>query len=377
MRIIISSSRANLYTISGDVNALLKNRRAKMLLRSSLPYSEVDGCLEIESEESIERIAHLLKLSAKYIDAEVVYDDNVSVEMQNFKNEELKFEQFSRDAINIKNNVNISANLRDFTSVLETSMLNRRLYPLQLLASYHLAFSQNGCNFSVPGAGKTSIVYGAYAYLKHQTLNPLKTVDKILIIGPLSAFAPWELEYKECFGVDPDVKRINGSLNVEQKKQYFYGNTSEITLVSYASVATIKSAIQYFLKNNRVMVVLDEAHKIKNTKGGITASSIMDIASDCSSRVVLTGTPAPNGFEDLYNLFHFIWPNRDVIKYSPSQLREMSKASTDSRIERMMDNIDPFFIRIKKQDLGIPPAIEMPPVIVPMSEGQRRLYDFI
>lgn len=377
MRIIISSSRANLYTISGDVNALLKNRRAKMLLRSSLPYSEVDGYLEIESEESIERIAHLLKLSAKYIDAEVVYDDNVSVEMQNFKNEELKFEQFSRDAINIKNNVNISANLRDFTSVLETSMLNRRLYPLQLLASYHLAFSQNGCNFSVPGAGKTSIVYGAYAYLKHQTLNPLKTVDKILIIGPLSAFAPWELEYKECFGVDPDVKRINGSLNVEQKKQYFYGNTSEITLVSYASVATIKSAIQYFLKNNRVMVVLDEAHKIKNTKGGITASSIMDIASDCSSRVVLTGTPAPNGFEDLYNLFHFIWPNRDVIKYSPSQLREMSKASTDSRIERMMDNIDPFFIRIKKQDLGIPPAIEMPPVIVPMSEGQRRLYDFI
>ena len=126
MRIIISSSRANLYTISGDVNALLKNRRAKMLLRSSLPYSEVDGYLEIESEESIERIAHLLKLSAKYIDAEVVYDDNVSVEMQNFKNEELKFEQFSRDAINIKNNVNISANLRDFTSVLETSMLNRR-----------------------------------------------------------------------------------------------------------------------------------------------------------------------------------------------------------------------------------------------------------
>lgn len=87
-------------------------------------------------------------------------------------------------------------------------MLNRKLYPLQLLASYHLAFSQNGCNFSVPGAGKTSIVYGAYTYLKHQTLNPLKTVDKILIIGPLSAFAPWELEYKECFGVDPDVKRI-------------------------------------------------------------------------------------------------------------------------------------------------------------------------
>ena len=48
------------------------------------------------------------------------------------------------------------------------------------------------------------------------------------------------------------------------------------------------------------MVVLDEAHKIKNTSGGITATSIMELAKNCTSRVVLTGTPAPNGYEDLY-----------------------------------------------------------------------------
>lgn len=377
MQIILSSTTSNIYTISGDIEALLKNRRAKMLLRTTLPFKECDGYLEIESDEPIERVAHLLKLSAKYIDADVVYDENVSDEMQIFKNEEMKFAEFSKDAKDIKNNINISEKLKDFTSVLERSMLNRRLYPLQLLASYHLAFSQNGCNFSVPGAGKTSIVYGAYAYLKNQTQNPLKSVDKILIIGPLSAFAPWELEFKECFGVEPDVKRINGSLSAEAKKQYFYGNTAEVTLVSYASVASIKSAIQFYLRNNKVMVVLDEAHKIKNTKGGITAASIMDLAADSASRIVLTGTPAPNGFEDLYNLFHFIWPNRDVIKYSPSQLREMTKTVGDSRVGQLMHNIDPYYIRIKKQDLGIPPAVELPPVVVPMSEGQRRLYDFI
>lgn len=105
-------------------------------------------------------------------------------------------------------------------------------------------------------------------------------------------------------------KENNGNIPTEDKKQYFYGQTSEITLVSYASVASIKSAIQYFLRNNKVMVVLDEAHKIKNTKGGVIAASILEIAPDCSARVVLTGTPAPNGFEDLYNLFHFIWPKR-------------------------------------------------------------------
>lgn len=348
-----------------------------MLLYSNLAYKEIEGHLEIDSEESIERIVHLIKLSAKYVGAEVIYDENVSEEMQNFKDEEYKFELFSQDADNIKKNHNISEKLKDFTSVLEKNMPNRRLYPLQLLSAYHLAFSQNSCNFSVPGAGKTSIVYGAYAYLKNQTLNPAKTVEKILIIGPLSAFSPWELEFKECFGIYPDVKRINGNIPTEDKKQYFYGQTSEITLVSYASVASIKSAIQYFLRNNKVMVVLDEAHKIKNTKGGVIAASILEIAPDCSARVVLTGTPAPNGFEDLYNLFHFIWPKKDVIRYSPSQLREMSRAYDDSRIPKMMKNIDPFFIRIRKKDLDIPPATEIPAIRIPMKESQRRLYDFI
>ena len=377
MQLIVSSTMPNRYIVSGDIAALLKNRRAKMLLYSNLAYKEIEGHLEIDSEESIERIVHLIKLSAKYVGAEVIYDENVSEEMQNFKDEEYKFELFSQDADNIKKNHNISEKLKDFTSVLEKNMPNRRLYPLQLLSAYHLAFSQNSCNFSVPGAGKTSIVYGAYAYLKNQTLNPAKTVEKILIIGPLSAFSPWELEFKECFGIYPDVKRINGNIPTEDKKQYFYGQTSEITLVSYASVASIKSAIQYFLRNNKVMVVLDEAHKIKNTKGGVIAASILEIAPDCSARVVLTGTPAPNGFEDLYNLFHFIWPKKDVIRYSPSQLREMSRAYDDSRIPKMMKNIDPFFIRIRKKDLDIPPATEIPAIRIPMKESQRRLYDFI
>lgn len=43
----------------------------------------------------------------------------------------------------------------------------------------------------------------------------------------------------------------------------------------------------------------------------------------------------------------------------------------------MMKNIDPFFIRIRKKDLDIPPATEIPAIRIPMKESQRRLYDFI
>lgn len=131
------------------------------------------------------------------------------------------------------------------------------------------------------------------------------------------------------------------------------------------------------MSNHRVMVVLDEAHKIKNTNGGITASTIMELAPLCSSRVVLTGTPVPNGYEDLFNLFHFIWPKNDVTRYTVGQLRDMSRTEADSRISPLMNNIDPYFIRIKKQDLNIPEPVENPPILVQMKESQQRIYDFI
>ena len=252
----------------------------------------------------------------------------------------------------------------------------RTLYPLQYLSAYHLAFSQNGCNFSVPGAGKTSIVYGAYAFLKNCN-DASKKVDKMLIIGPLSSFGPWENEYEECFGVKAKSQRISGKMSADQKKQYFYGRTAELTLISYQSVINLRDELSYFLQNNQVMVVLDEAHKVKSTNGGIIASIVMDLARWCCSRVILTGTPAPNGYEDLYNLFHFIWPQYDVVKYSIGQLRDMTKSNNDARVPKLMDNVSPFFIRIRKSDLNLPPATENDPILVPMKDSQRRIYDFI
>lgn len=103
----------------------------------------------------------------------------------------------------------------------------------------------------------------------------------------------------------------------------------------------------------------------------------MELAPNCISRVILTGTPAPNGYEDLYNLFHFIWPNFDVPKYTIGQLRDMSRAENDPRVPNLIRNIDPYYIRIKKSDLNIPTPVEHEPIVIPMKEDQRRIYEFI
>ena len=91
-----------------------------------------------------------------------------------------------------------------------------------------------------------------------------RKLTNFLIIGPLSSFGPWQSEYKECFGTEPSCKRINGSLSQKAKQSYFYeDDPCELTLISYASLVSVTDNVSYFLKNHRVMVVLDEAHKIK------------------------------------------------------------------------------------------------------------------
>lgn len=372
-----SNENSSELTVTGDIDAIFGNRRAARYLKDTLKFNRTEDALVIVTDD-INKCIDRIKKICEYISAELCFSDNVSDAVNQYAMEEEKFAEFSEKAREIRDNHCEKDDFKAFVDSVSINLRNRSLYELQLLSAYHLAFAQNACNFSVPGAGKTSVVYGAFAYLSNLAPTDKKYVDKLLIISPLSAFGPWELEYEECFGEKPSTKRLNGSVSVEEKKQYLYSlNPAKITLLSYASVPKLTEELIYFLRNNKVMVVLDEAHKIKNTNGGITASGVLDIAAYCSSRVVLTGTPAPNGYEDLYNLYKFIWPTKKVIPFEVYQLKDMSKASEDSRVETLLHAIEPFFIRVKKSDLGITPATENAPIIVPMGESQRRIYDII
>ena len=289
--------------ITGDINSVFCNRRASRYLKDTVNFTRTNESIIINTDNNLNKSIDRIKKLCEYIGAELVYTEKISDAVANYAIEEQKFSEFSKKARLIRDNHCNKDDFKKFVESVIVNLPNRSLYELQLLSAYHLAFSQNACNFSVPGAGKTSVVYGAFAYLSNLPRDDKKLVDLLLIISPLSAFGPWELEYTECFGERPSTKRLNGKLPLEEKKQYLYSQTpAKITLLSYASVPSLKEELIYFLKNNKVMVVLDEAHKIKNTSGGVTATNVLEIAAYCSSRVVLTGTPAPNGYEDLYNL---------------------------------------------------------------------------
>lgn len=373
-----SSENGSSLIITGDIGSIFSNRRSSRFIKDTVKYTRTDDSIIIEEVDDINKSIDRIKKLCEYIGADLVYSDRVSEAVANYALEEDKFSEFAEKARLIRDNQCDKEDFQKFVDSVSRNLSNRSLYELQLLSAYHLAFSQNACNFSVPGAGKTSVVYGAFAYLSNLHPDDKKYVDRLLIISPLSAFGPWELEYEECFGETPSTKRLNGKIPIEAKKQYLYSmSPAKITLLSYASVPSLKEELVYFLRNNRVMVVLDEAHKIKNTNGGVTAAGVLEIATFCSARVVLTGTPAPNGYEDLYNLYKFIWPTKKIIPFEVYQLKDMSKAESDSRVDTLLQAIEPFFIRVKKSDLGIPPATEHEPIIVPMGETQRRIYDVI
>lgn len=348
-----------------------------MYLRQNLKFEETNDALIIHGFSDIVSAMEHIKTIAKYINASIVFEDSASKELHDYQYQEALFSEFASQAARIRNNEPNIADFFKFKEALVRNLPNRTLYSLQLLSAYHMAFAQNACNFSVPGAGKTSVVYGAFAYLRGLPPTDPKHVDKLLIVGPLSSFGPWESEYEECFGVKPTSTRLIGNMTKEQKSVYLHGmSPSDITLTSYQSVVSIKEDLKFFISHNKVMIVLDEAHKIKNTQGAITAESTKELADNAISRVVLTGTPAPNGYEDLYNLFKFIWPDRNIISYSVAQLNNMSQSTEDARVDDLIKKIAPFFIRVKKSDLGIPPAT-YEEIFVPMSDNQRNLYEVL
>lgn len=379
-------SEKSCFVLTGDLPDIRKNRRFIFSLKR-LNCTEKDEKLFIPYEEQfqIKVLKELQELLVKFGFSEQLTKETKK-DVESFQREQETFQEFSEQARIIRNdefkaNPELIKDFDVFQQVLKKELV-RTLYPLQILSAFHLAFAQNACNFSVPGAGKTSVVYGAYTYLKNLPKNDSRFVDKLLVIGPLSSFAPWESEYEECFGKKANTQRLSGDNAISRnlKEQHLYsGSPAEITLIGHGSVEGLQQEIVDFLKRNKTMVVVDEAHRIKNREGHWGRSAV-EIAKEAKSRVILTGTPVPNGYEDLYNLYQFIYPYKfkDILQFHFANLTDMTKTCDfdSERVKRFTENIAPYFIRIKKSDLALPPVKDKI-ISVEMDDHQREIYDFI
>ncbi len=122
-----------------------------------------------------------------------------------------------------------------------------------------------------------------------------KTKSVSLVVCPTSLTYNWLSEIKKFFsGVKAEV--------IEKNNQVINAN-SDILIINYEKV---KSNLSQLEKIPFFYVVLDEAHKIKNSKSVIT-QSINRLK--CERKLALSGTPLQNRVSELWSLFDFLMPH--------------------------------------------------------------------
>jgi SNF2 family DNA or RNA helicase len=234
----------------------------------------------------------------------------------------------------------------------------RTLKDFQLRDLQHLLALPNGANFSVPGAGKTTVTLALHIL----TRTP---GSHILIISPKSAFPAWRAVVGEC--IEPGAPN-NGDeqfqvLDVRSDIDRELRSGGTRFLISYDLAVRQQSLLTGYLARNNVHIVLDESHRMKAGLASQRGAFLLSAATLPIRRDILTGTPMPQGANDLASQLGFLWPGHGY----------------DLSIQRGQeprDVLGNLYVRTTKTELGLPPA-ERHFYDVEMASGQLALYSVV
>ena len=223
---------------------------------------------------------------------------------------------------------------------------SRKLTPNQMNNVRHLAPMPAGATFSVPGAGKTT---EALAYF----FCNVKSEDHLLVVGPLSAMGAWEEQLQACCpNAGYSFVRLRGGAKTIDR---ILRDAPRFMLISYGQFATVSSLIKDFLTYHSVIMFLDESHRIKSGRAGVSPQEILKVSCLPEKKLIMSGTPCPQSISDLIPQFEFLYPDKHPDEDSITSL------------------LQPIYVRTTKGQLGIP-AIQHRKVTFNMSPLQSEVY---
>ena len=161
---------------------------------------------------------------------------------------------------------------------------------------------KSAASFSVPGSGKTAEAICYWLY--HRQEN-----ERLLIVLPQVATIAWKEEFNawlnwgtdEICVMDKPTDTLAQHLNTNSEKHVF--------LVNYQKMQIAEEVIARFMTNNSNhgwSVILDESHYVKNYRG-TRSQAVRRLGSLANGvKIILTGTPAPQGIEDLQAQAEFL-----------------------------------------------------------------------
>jgi len=209
----------------------------------------------------------------------------------------------------------------------------------------------HGANFSVPGAGKTRVALAIFA-IRRQA----KQVSRALIVAPKSAYSSWQDENLECFGPKPLRMRVLGDQPVP----------CDALIVNYERLPQCASQLARWMSEAPTMMIVDEGHRMKRGQTGVYGRTVLRLAPLARHRLIMTGTPAPNGVVDLQNVMSFPWPGAGKTY--------VQRATAGGDLRAASHQLKPLFVRTTKSELGLPP-FEPRMALVDLPPLHRRVYD--
>ncbi|MDH5181213.1 MAG: DEAD/DEAH box helicase [Gammaproteobacteria bacterium] len=258
------------------------------------------------------------------------------------------------------NSIAVTLSEQEITSrLLETGFTERLLKSFQIRDLQHLLALPHGANFSVPGAGKTTVTFALHLLARQKGWH-------FLIVCPKAAFPAWREVVRDCMSDDApnygaeNFTYLDGS-EENTHDQLISGSTRFI--ISYDLLVRQKSTISSYLSRTPVHLVLDESHRMKAGLGSQRGSFLLNIASLPVRRDILSGTPMPQHANDIASQLGFLWPGHGL----------------DLQIQRghlPRDVLGQLYVRTTKQELGLPPA-KRHFYQISMDQGQQALYAIV
>ena len=219
----------------------------------------------------------------------------------------------------------------------------RSLRPHQRQGLMHALNAINSANFSVPGAGKT-----ATALATATTHLAQENIDVVIVVGPLSCFRPWEQEAEKAAPGVFDVRRVRSMSREARTEIYRRAGRGQLLLLSFATAAHDRSELERLCRRLQVMLIVDESHRVKRFRGGQWAPALVDVARYARVKMILTGTPMPQGPNDLWSQFNVLWPGEEA-----TGSRASYSARADANFPAVIRELEPFFVRTPKSELGL------------------------
>jgi SNF2 family DNA or RNA helicase len=308
-------------------------------------------------------------------------------------------QQRLQKAVSIKN--------KDFTKVKAGNIpgLNGTLRPYQQVSFDFLCTLEDGEGDVLAldmGLGKSIVALAYFLYMKS-----LGVVDYLLVVCPSPLkYATWakelekftDLEYAVIDGdkretvewSDGTVEKLTGKrLREVQYQQWEFG--TPVTIMNYELFLHDYDKGKHGTSHwepgiipkidGRWMVVLDEAHRIKNPKATTTKNLIKHL-EPARRKVLGTGTPLENNIQELWSLTDFCrkgilgnyW--KFLERYVEMDYFGTPVAPKPQMMAELKGRISPIMIRITKAE-ALPdlPPLERVDYTVEMTKEQKKLYD--